>query len=61
MKDFSNPARLRLLIMPMNIFRALGDMSHLTAKLLMVLKLHASRSAAGEAHLRAHSLPIQQQ
>lgn len=32
----------------MNIFRVLGDMSHLVARLLLVVKLHASRSAAGE-------------
>ena len=37
---------LRLSVM--NIYRFLGDMSHLAAKLLLVVKLDTSRSAAGE-------------
>ncbi|CBJ25629.1 conserved unknown protein [Ectocarpus siliculosus] len=31
----------------MNIFRLLGDMTHLAATVLLPYKLHTSRSAAG--------------
>lgn len=36
------------LFVVMNIFRLLGDMSHLAAIVLLIVKLHISRSAAGE-------------
>ena len=39
---------LRLQMYDINIFRALGDMSHLAAFVLLLVKLHASRSATGE-------------
>lgn len=32
----------------MNIFRIFGDMSHLASILVLLLKLRASKSAAGE-------------
>lgn len=32
----------------MNIFRFFGDMSHLASILILILKLRASKSAAGE-------------
>lgn len=40
----------------MNIFRLIGDMSHLASILLLLLKLRASKSAAGERYRLSRDL-----
>lgn len=39
----------------MNIFRLAGDMTHLLSIVVLLLKIHATKSCAGESHT---SLPL---